>query len=83
MPKPLSITIYSNYAKNGYDKAEMLNMYFASQSVIDESTKTLPILEPVQHSLESISITTQDVLDVFLHLDVSQVLAQILLVLVY
>ena len=53
-------------------KAEMLSMYFASQSVIDDSNKTLPIPEPVQHTLESITITTQDVLDVFLHLDVSK-----------
>ena len=44
--------------------AEMLNMYSASQSVIDDSNKPLPIPEPVQHTLESISITTQDVLDV-------------------
>ena len=50
----------------------MLNMYFASQSVIDDSNKTLPIPEPVQHTLKSITITTQDVLDVFLHLDVSK-----------
>ena len=50
----------------------MLNMYFASQSVIGDSNKSLPIPEPVQHTLESITITTQDVLDVFLHLDVSK-----------
>ena len=62
----------NTYAENDYDKAEMLNMYFASQSVIDDSNKTLPIPEPVQHTLESITITTQDVLDVFLHLDVSK-----------
>ena len=60
------------YAENDYDKAEMLNMYFASQSVIDDSNKTLPIPEPVQHTLESITITTQDVLGVFLHFDVSK-----------
>ena len=47
----------------------MLNIvYFASQSVIEDSNKTLPIPEPVQHTLEPISI----VLDVFLHLDVSK-----------
>ena len=45
-------------------------MYFASQSVIDDSNKTLPIRKPVQHTLESITITSQDVLDVVLHLDV-------------
>ena len=61
------------YAENDYDKLEMLNMYFASQSVIDDSNKTLPIIpKPVQHTLESITITTQDVLDVILHLDVSK-----------
>ena len=60
------------YAENDYDKAEMLNMYFASQSVIDDSNKALPLPEPVQHTLESITITTQDVLDVFLNLDVSK-----------
>ena len=35
-------------------------------------TKTLQIPQPVQHTLESICITTQDILDVFLHLDVSK-----------
>ena len=50
----------------------MLNMYFASQSVIDDSNKTLHIPEPVQHTLESITITTQDVLGIFLHFDVSK-----------
>ena len=50
----------------------MFNMYFASQSVIDHSNKTLHIPEPVQHTLESITITIQGVLDVFLHLDVSK-----------
>ena len=36
-------------------------MYFASQSVIDDFNKTLGILELVQHTLESIFITNQDV----------------------
>ena len=48
-------------------------MYLASQSVIDDTNKSLPIPKPVQHTLESITIMTQDVLDVFLHLDVSKV----------
>ena len=67
-----SLKYNNRYAENDCNKAEMLNMYFASQSVIDDSNKTLPVPEPVQHTLESISITTQDVLDVFLHLDVSK-----------
>ena len=50
----------------------MLNMHFASLSVIDHLNKTLPIPEPVQHTLESITITTQDALDVFHRLDVSK-----------
>ena len=44
----------------------MLNMCFASKSVIDDSNKALPIAEPLQHALESIIITTHDVLDVFM-----------------
>ena len=47
-------------------------MYFAFQSFIDDSKKTLQIPEPVQHTFESITIITQDVLDVFLHLDSSK-----------
>ena len=44
----------------------------AFQSAIDDLNKTLPIPKPVQHTLESITTTTQDDLDVFLHLDVSK-----------
>ena len=46
--------------------------FFTSQSVIDDSNKTLPIPEPVQHTLEPMSIMTQNGLYVFLHLDVSK-----------
>ena len=52
----------------------MLNAYFSSQAVVDNTNTLLPIIPHTDHSLESITITTQDVSDVFLHIDITKAL---------
>ena len=65
-------TLHHNsiYAESDFDKAKMLNTYFSSHSVVDYTNKQLPPIPHINHSIESITITTQDVSDVFQHLDI-------------
>ena len=53
-------------------KAELLNTYFSSQTKVNDLNKPLPNIAPAQHTLESITIYTQDILDVLRHLDVNK-----------
>ena len=39
----------------------MMNTYFASQTMVDDSNKPLPNLLPLQHSCQQIDISIQDV----------------------
>ena len=50
----------------------MLNAYFSSQSVVDDTNTQLPPIPLIDNSLESITITTQDVSDVLQHLDITE-----------
>ena len=50
----------------------MLNAYFSSQPVVDFINTQLPPTPNMDHSLESITITTQDVSDVFQHHDITK-----------
>lgn len=55
------------------DKATALNDYFASQSTVDDTNRTLPPVNPINyHTLDSIAISDQDVKDVLQSLDVSK-----------
>ena len=62
----------NNYAETDFHKANMLNEYFASQTVVNDSNKQLPPLAPAQHILNSISVTEQDVNDVLINLDATK-----------
>ena len=53
-------------------KAELLNTYFSSKTKVNDLNKPLPNIAPAQHTLESILICTQDILDVLQHLDVNK-----------
>ena len=66
------LTLHHNsiYAESDFDKAKMLNTYFSSHSVVDYTNKQLPPIPHINHSIESITITTQDVSNVFQHLDI-------------
>ena len=58
------------YAEDDLQKANLLNTYFISQSNVIDDNKSLPELEPTQHSLNVIQITCQDVRDVLRNLNV-------------
>ena len=62
----------TNLQKTNQAKAEMLNLYFSSQTRGYDTNKDLPLLEPALHSLNSIEISIQGVKDVLLHLNVSK-----------
>ena len=67
-----TLKMYNEFAENNQAKAEMLNLYFVSQTRVDSTHKDLPFLEPALHSLNSIEISVQDVMDVLLHLNLSK-----------
>ena len=60
------------YAENDLQKANLLNTYFISQLNVIDDNKSLPELEPTQHSLNVIQTTCQDVIDVLRNLNVSK-----------
>ena len=64
--------MHNEFAETGQAKAEMLNLYFSSQTRVDDTNKDLLLLEPALYSLNSIEISIQDVKGVLLHLNVSK-----------
>ena len=67
-----SLKMNNEFAESDQQKMEILNHYFASQTKVDDSNKTLPYLEPSPYTLESITISRQDVEAVLQHLNVSK-----------
>ena len=63
-----TLKMHNEFAETDQAKAEMLNLYFSSQTRVDDTNKDLPAL----HSLNSTEISIQDVKDVLLHLNVSK-----------
>ena len=61
--------MHNEFAETDQANAEMLNLYFSSQTRVDDTIKDLPLLEPAIHSLNSIEISIQDIKDVLLHLN--------------
>ena len=60
----------NEHAKSDLQKANMLNNFFTSQIIVDDSNKTLPdIIEP-DYALNSIEISSQEVKDVLMHLNI-------------
>ena len=62
----------SNIAENDKQKAELINLYFTSQTMVDDGSKELLHIDPSNHTLDSIVISCQDVKDVLLHLNVTK-----------
>ena len=46
-----TLSLNNEYAETDYQKANMLNEYFSSQSDIDDQNKFLPPPKPVEHDL--------------------------------
>ena len=67
-----TLTMNQGIAQTDCQKAELLNTYFISQTKVNDLNKPLPNIAPAQHILESITIYTQDILDVLRHLDVNK-----------
>ena len=67
-----TLKLNSNIAENDKQKAELLNHYFTSQTMVDDANKELPHIDPSNHTLDSIVISCQDVKDVLLHLNVTK-----------
>ncbi|MCG8044933.1 MAG: hypothetical protein N0E48_04550, partial [Candidatus Thiodiazotropha endolucinida] len=65
-----TLILNNEHAENDSQKARMLNQYFSSQTTVNDTNKSLPHLDPVQHNLESITISIQDVKDVLQHLNI-------------
>ena len=60
-------------SEDDYQKSNMLNNYFASQSHINDDNKTLPAQIQIQHEeLAHIDITQQDVIDVLSDVNVTK-----------
>ncbi|MEW8546213.1 MAG: reverse transcriptase family protein [Candidatus Thiodiazotropha sp.] len=61
------------YAETDEEKANVLNDFFAAQSIVNDENKQLPPIRPVTYSqLQTISFTRQDVKDVLSNLQVSK-----------
>ena len=67
-----TLKLNSNIAENDKQKAELLNHYFTSQTMVDDANKELPHIDPSNHTLDSIIIPCQYVKDVLLHLNVTK-----------
>ena len=67
-----TLKLNSNIAENDKQKAQLLNHYFTSQTMVDDANKELPHIDPSKHTLDSIVISCQDVKDVLLHLNVTK-----------
>ena len=60
------------YTESDLEKAKLLITYVSSLAVVDDINKQVPPIPDIDHSVEFITITIQDVSDVFQHLDVTK-----------
>ena len=68
-----SLSINNEYAETDLQKAQMLNNYFSSQSVVDDKDKSLPPPKTVLHDrLDILEISPQSVRDVLDGLNVNK-----------
>ena len=68
-----TLSLNDEYAETDYQKANMLNNYFSSQSVVNDNNKSLPPPKTVLHGrLDILEISPQYVKDVFDGLDVNK-----------
>lgn len=68
-----TLALNNEYAETDLQKANMLNKYFVSQSVVSDENKTLPCHAPLTHApLDSIIIHNDDVKDVLDNLNVTK-----------
>ena len=62
--------MHNEHAEDSSYKANMMNTYFASQTMVDDSNKPLPNLLPLQRSFQQIEISIQYVKDALFNLNI-------------
>ena len=67
-----TLKLDNKFAENNADKANMLNEYFSSQSVVNDINKTLPPRTDTNNQLNFITISEQEVKDVLDNLNVTK-----------
>ena len=67
-----TLKLDNKFAENNADKANMLNEYFSSQSVVNDINKTLPPPTDTNNELNFITISEQEVKDVLDNLNVTK-----------
>ena len=67
-----TLNLNNEHAETVIQKATMLNDYFTTQSTVIDDNRPLPQLPPVDRTLQSIFISSQEVKDVLLNLDISK-----------
>ena len=60
----------NEHAESDLQKANRLNNFFTSQTIVDDSNKTLPDITQPEYALNSTKISSQDVKDVLMHLNI-------------
>ena len=53
-----------------FKRQNMLNNFFTSQTIVDDPNKTLPDITKPEYAHNSIEISSQDVKDVLMHLNI-------------
>ena len=64
-----TLIMNNEYAENDLSKANMLNRFFTSQTIVDDSNSTLPAINRPECSMNQINISIQDVSDVLANLN--------------
>ena len=67
-----TLNLNNELAETDLQKATMLNDYFTTQSTVIDDKRPLPQLPDVGHTLQSIFITSQEVKNVLVNLDINK-----------
>lgn len=68
-----TLELNGEVADDDLEKANMLNNYFSSQTLVNDTNKQLPIPNlPIYNNLDSIDITVQEVSDILVNLNVNK-----------
>ena len=69
-----TLVMNNEHAEGDLQKAKMLNNFFTSQTIVDDSSKTLPDMTQPEYALNSVAISIPDVKDVLMHLNIYKTL---------
>ena len=65
-----TLVMNNEHAESDLQKANTLYNFYTSQTIVDDSNKTLPDITQPEYALNSIEISSQDVKDVLMHLNI-------------